>query len=258
MTSRPRVVVTRPGAEPDSLISRLEELGLDVVHVPAIEIGPPRSYAALDRLVADPLQVDWLLFTSRNSVRYFVQRSRRLRLPKAVPEGVQVATVGPATHRACARADIDVDLESTGHSGQDLAQETMTHAVPGSKIAVIQAEDGRAEALELLSLAGYDATSVAAYRTRSARVPPAVVRAIKDGAVEAVAFASPSSVVTFAIALGGLGQVPKSVSIGVIGRTTAAACRRAGRDPDAIADSASGTALADAIAGVLEPTGTSR
>ena len=255
MSRQPRVVVTRPHDASDDLIDRLERLGLEVVHVPAIEIGPPRSYQVLDRLVADPAQADWLLFTSRNAVRYFVQRSRRLRRARAVPDGVKVAVVGPATRAACDRAGIDVDLESTGRTGHDLAQETMARAEPGAAVVVVQAEGGRPDATELLTMAGFQARSVAAYRTRNAKVPPAVAQSIKDGEVDALAFASPSSVVSFAIALGGLGKAPASVRIAVIGQTTADACRRAGRAPDAVAQESSAAALADAVADVVQTAG---
>ena len=255
MSRQPRVVVTRPQDASDDLVERLEASAFEVLHVPAIEIGPPRSYQALDRLVADPVQADWLLFTSRNAVRYFVQRSRRLRRPRAVPDGVKVGVVGSATRAACDRAGIDVDLESTGRTGHDLAEEVMACAEPGAAVVVVQAEDGRPDATELLTMAGYQARSVAAYRTRSARVPPAVAQAIKDGEVDAVAFASPSSVVSFAIALGGLRKAPPSVRIAVIGQTTADACRRAGRAPDAVARESSAAALADAVADVVQTAG---
>lgn len=255
MSRQPRVVVTRPQDAADDLATRLQELGFEVVHVPAIEIGPPRSYQALDRLVADPMQAAWLLFTSRNAVRYFVQRSRRLRRARAVPNGVRVAVVGPATQAACDRAGIDVDLESKGRTGHDLAQEVMAHAEPGAAVVVVQAEDGRPDATELLAMAGYQARSVAAYRTRNARVPPAVAQAVKDGEVDALAFASPSSVVSFAIALGGLGKAAASVRFAVIGETTADACRRAGRAPDAVARESSAAALADAVAEVVQTAG---
>ena len=90
-----------------------------------------------------------------------------------------------------------MDLESKGRTGQDLAQEVMACAEPGAAVVVVQAEDGRPDATELLRMAGFQARSVAAYRTRSARVPPAVAQEIKDGEVDALAFASPSSVVSF-------------------------------------------------------------
>lgn len=251
MTSRPRVVVTRPLGNPDSLGSRLKQLNYEVVHVPAIDIGPPRSYEALDRLVENPGQASWLLFTSRNAVRYFVQRSRRLRRHQAVPKGVQIGTVGPETRDTCTRAGLDVAIESSGPTGQDLAKDIVPHATPDSTIVIVQAEGGRPHATEFLKRAGFHARSVAAYRTRNAKVPPATIQDILGADVAALTFTSPSSVVTFAIALGGLAQVPASVLIGVIGQTTASACQRAGRNPDVVAGSPSGTALAEAIAAVL-------
>ena len=77
--TRPRVVVTRPADAKDRLTERLEALGCEVVAAPAIRIGPPRSYEALDALVRAPDRYEYLLFMSRNAVRYYVQRARRLR-----------------------------------------------------------------------------------------------------------------------------------------------------------------------------------
>ena len=148
-----------------------------------------------------------------------------------------------------------MDLESAGRTGQDLAQEVMACADAGAAAVVVQAEGGRTDATDLLAMAGFQARSVAAYRTRSAKVPPTVVQAIRDGEVDALAFASPSSVVSFAIALGGLGKAAASVRIAVIGQTTADACRRAGRAPDVVARESSGAALAEAVAGAIQPAG---
>ena len=71
---RPRVVVTRPTDASDHLAERLERLGCEVVSAAAIEIGPPRSYEFLDRLVRTSSRFDWILFMSRNAVRFYVQR----------------------------------------------------------------------------------------------------------------------------------------------------------------------------------------
>ena len=90
--TRPRVVVTRPADANDRLTERLEALGCEVVAAPAIRIGPPRSYEALDALVRAPSRYAYLLFMSRNAVRYYVQRARRLRRGgPLVPAGVRWA-----------------------------------------------------------------------------------------------------------------------------------------------------------------------
>ena len=250
---RPRVVVTRPANGPDRLTERLQELGCEVVAAPAIRIGPPRSYEALDRLVRSASRYGYLLFMSRNAVRYYVQRARRLRRGgPLVPADVQVGVVGTATGALAERAGMDVTVRSEGRTGVDLAEAVAAEAAAGAQVAVIQAEDGLKEPAERLRTAGMAVTRIAAYRTRPAAVPRGVVSAIRSGEIEALAFASPSSAVSFAVALGGLASVPASVVVAAIGPTTAAACVRAGRAPDVVAAESSGKALGEAVVGYLE------
>ena len=247
--TRPRVVVTRPADAKDRLTERLEALGCEVVAAPAIQIGPPRSYEALDALVRAPSRYDYLLFMSRNAVRYYVQRARRLRRGgPAVPAGVAVGVVGSATGDVAERAGISVALRSEGRTGVELARVVVAAAPAGVRVAVIQAEDGLDEPAERLRAAGLVVARVPAYRTRPAAVPKEVVTAVRNGEVDALAFASPSSAVSFAVALGGLTAVPKGVAVAAIGPTTAAACERAGRAPDVVAAESSAAALAEAVA----------
>lgn len=247
---RPRVVVTRPSNGPDRLTERLRELGCEVVAAPAIRIGPPRSYQALDALVRAPRRYDYLLFMSRNAVRYYVQRARRFRRGgPPVPAGVQVGVVGAATGAVAERAGMDVTVRSDGRTGVDLADAVAAVASPGAPVAVVQAEDGLDEPAERLRTAGLEVTRVPAYRTRPAAVPRDVVGAIRNGEVDALAFASPSSAVSFAVALGGLAAVPRGVAVAAIGPTTAAACERAGRAPDVVASESSAEALAEEVVG---------
>ena len=253
MSRRPRVVVTRPSQSDDSLVDRLKERGCEIVLAPTIEIGPPRSYEALDQLVRNPSTFDWILFMSRHAVRYFARRQRRYRMPASTPTTtVRLAAVGTATAATARRAGLAVSLESDGRTGADLAALVAAHVEQGSSLAIVQAEDGHGEAEDVLRGVGIAVQSVPAYRTRPASVPIATARSVRDAMVEALVFASPSSVVSFAIALGGLRNVPASVCVGVIGPTTADSCRRAGREPDVIAPKSSGLALADAILGVLD------
>lgn len=257
--TQPRVVVSRPADGRDRLAERLEALGCGVVAAPAIRIGPPRSYEALDALVRAPGRFDYLLFMSRNAVRYYVQRARRLRrggLP--VPASVQVGVVGSATGAVAERAGIDLTVQSNGRTGADLADAVATAASPGARVAIVQAEDGREEPAERLRSAGLAVTRVPAYRTRPAAVSGEIVAAVRNGEVDALAFASPSSAVSFAVALGGLGSIPESVAVAAIGPTTAAACARAGRAPDVVAADSSAEALAEAVVGhVKRPEGAS-
>ena len=240
-------------------MERLQALGCEVVAAPAIRIGPPRSYEALDTLVRAPGRYDYLLFMSRNAVRYYVQRARRFRRGgPPVPAGTRVGVVGAATGAVAERAGIDVTIRSNGRTGADLAEAVAAAATAGARAAVVQAEDGLEEPAERLRSAGLAVTRVAAYRTRPAAVPREIAAAVRHGEVDALAFASPSSAVSFAVALGGLGAVPESVAVAAIGPTTAAACERAGRAADVVAADSSAEALAEAVVGhVKRPEGAS-
>jgi uroporphyrinogen-III synthase len=253
MSARPRVVVTRPVSGGDTLAERLSELGFEVVAAPAIEIGPPRSYDALDRLARDPSSADWLIFLSRNGVRHFVQRCRRYRTGGTpVPPAVRVAVVGDATAAMARRAEIPVALACDGRTALDLAAAVIKRANPSDRLVVVQAEGGSPDAVDTLRVAGFDVRAVPAYRTRSARVPDDILLAIRNAAVAAVAFASPSSARSLAIALGGLRNIPSTVCVGAIGPTTADALAQAGRRADVVAAQSSGAALAEAIAQDLQ------
>jgi len=248
-----RVVVTRPIVFPDLLASRLEELGCEVVSAPSISLGPPRSFEALDNLVRAPDRFDWILFMSRNAVRGFVQRRRRYsRTSRIVPTEVKVGVVGPATEAIAKRADMHVTACSSDRTGHSLADVVIEVEVHGAEVAVVQAEEGRSEILERLNSCGHRATRYAAYRTRPASVPNPVITAIQTADVDVLAFASPSSVLSFAIALGGLGEIPKGVAVAAIGPTTAKACQQAGRRPDVVPVKPGAVELADVIVAHLK------
>src|ERR1039458_1307206 len=65
---------TRAKGQADALTSRLKALGADVVEMPTIEIRPAADYGPLDRALSDLASYDWLIFTSANGVRFFLER----------------------------------------------------------------------------------------------------------------------------------------------------------------------------------------
>jgi uroporphyrinogen III methyltransferase/synthase len=77
-----KVVVTRPRAQAGSLVSRLEELGHEVVECPLIEIEPLPGKVEVEGY-------DWVIVTSPNGARELVERASG-DLPK-------IAAVGPGT-----------------------------------------------------------------------------------------------------------------------------------------------------------------
>src|SRR5262249_46546891 len=74
-----RIVVTRDRRQAAELGDPLEALGAEVISVPTIEICEATDPCPLDNAIARLDSYDWLIFTSANGVRYFIDRLDRSR-----------------------------------------------------------------------------------------------------------------------------------------------------------------------------------
>src|SRR5579864_6068920 len=72
-----RIVVTRDRSQAAQLAEPLEELGAEALLLPVIEIREAADPGPLDHALARLDSYDWLIFTSVNGVRFFVDRLDR-------------------------------------------------------------------------------------------------------------------------------------------------------------------------------------
>jgi uroporphyrinogen III methyltransferase/synthase len=104
-----RICVTRAREQALELSEKLRALGADVIEFPVIEIRPPADTAPLDTAIENLAGYDWLIFTSVNGVRYFMERldasAWDLRLLRA-----RICAIGPTTRRAVEALHLKVDL----------------------------------------------------------------------------------------------------------------------------------------------------
>jgi uroporphyrinogen III methyltransferase/synthase len=96
-----KILITRPAHQTDDLAQPLAELGAEVLLQPAIEIRRPQApeLSALSRDRAWNLldRFDWLVFSSRNGVQFFLGPDLR-KLGK-----IKIAAIGSATAEELAR-----------------------------------------------------------------------------------------------------------------------------------------------------------
>ena len=163
------MIVTRSREQAGPLARRLEQLGLEVVLCPLIEleqVGPAE---------VDVTGYDWVVVTSPRGARELAER-RRGELP-------QVAAIGPGTAAALVEGGIEPALVARLSTQEGLVAELPT---PAGRVLFAGAEDARPYLAEALQ-----ADTVALYRTRELRPaePP-------EG--DLVVLASPSAARAFA------------------------------------------------------------
>lgn len=183
-----RVVVTRARAQAGSLIRLLENSGADVLHVPVIEIVPPKSWDSLDHVIDS--SYDWLVFTSVNGVQAFFARlhTRGMSL-----RATHVAAVGSVTADALREHGVTPDVVPERFVLDELIP-LLPDDQRGVRTAVIRAEEGRADLIAALRDRGGVVDVAIAYRTLGVPYDPAALRSVP---IDAVTFTSPSTVEHF-------------------------------------------------------------
>jgi len=179
-----RVLLTRAPAAGHKDIDRLRDLGALVREIPLIRIVPPPDERALTAAAART-DFDWIAFTSVHGVEAF---ARERGSGKASTS--KFAAVGPATARAIRAAfGRSPELIPASHTGAALGETLATVMKSGERALLVQALDGRPDALESLAGAGCAVETVAAYATIEAP-PDDIGAAIRDADVIVIASGS--------------------------------------------------------------------
>ena len=247
-----RVLVTRQPEQARGLADALAEEGALVVEVPLIATAPPEDPGAVDAAVAGLDACDWIAFTSANAVRAVADACDRSERGRALPPALRIATVGPSTSEAVARAFADARIALQPESdfrADGLADAFRTLPIRGRRILLPSSDRARDTLAAALRAQGASVTVVTAYRTVTPPDAGARIREALDAGIDVVTFASPSAVEGFAEACPRTAWPPAAV----IGPVTESAARDRGFDVCAVAGSAGARGLAEALSRLTRP-----
>ena len=226
-----RIAVTRAQSHAGEMRRPLESLGAEVIELPVISIEPPDDPVPLDAAIARLAEYDWLIFTSANGVRFFLERldrsPRDLRSLRA-----RICTIGPATRRAIEDLHLKVDLMPEEYVAESLVAAFAGHDLRGRRVLLPRAAVARDLIPVELTRMGATVDVVEAYRN----VPPAgaaeCARAVFTGQPKPdwITFTSSSTVNNF-VAIAGAGAL-NGVRIASIGPVTSATARAHGLTVD--------------------------
>lgn len=247
-----RVVVTRSRTQAHAFSSKLAEAGADVLHVPAITILDPTSWAELDHAIQLLIEgyYRWVVFTSANTVEKFFQRLRATRHDARAFGRTKVAAVGSYTAEVLTTFGISPDLVPAKFTADDLLT-AIGHGTGG--VLIPRAANAPQSIVPKLRAAGWTPEEVVAYRNVAARSPSPATEAVKAGEFDVVTFTSASTARNFAKLVGApskLGLSPRDRPeriVACIGPVTAAEAERRGFRVDVVATEHTTAGLVDAL-----------
>jgi uroporphyrinogen III methyltransferase/synthase len=251
-----RIVVTRARDQAGELVGALEELGADVIALPAIAIQPAENQAALEAACDAAASFDWIVFTSVNGVDQFLQHylnSRDIRELK----GPRLCAVGPSTSAALARYGLRADVTPAEYRAEGVLPALREHGpVAAKRFLLPRAQIARELLVDELRGAGAYVADVTAYTTVE---PPEgsgqdIYRMLLDREIDAVTFTSASTVRNFVQMLGAE-QAPdllRSTVIATIGPVTSEAAEQRGLMPTVMPAQYTIPALVEALVAHFE------
>lgn len=187
------VLVTRPADQAEALASPLRDLGARVVTQPAIEIGPPDDWAAVDQRIESIGSYDFVVFCSRNGVHHFLGRMWQTGHDLRTIAKTSIAAVGSKTAMALGEFFVRPDIVPSQFHAESLAQE-LSNKVRGKRVLIIRASRGRDVLATSLTDAGAEVDELVAYQHNDVQsVDPNIEKMARAGEIDWIVITSGES-----------------------------------------------------------------
>lgn len=245
-----RVLVTRAADAAPAMERALLELGAEPVTLPTLEIQPPLDPRPLQEAARQLQAFDWVVLGSANAVAALFEALYAQGLDARAFGAARIGCVGTGTARALEAHGLRADLIPDEHVSDQLAAAMIAQGVSGRRVLLPQAAQGRDALTRMLRAAGATVEVVTAYRTAAPNHPdPDALRQLREGRIDVLTFASPSSVRHLAAMLGEeeLRRVAARATVACIGQITAEAARQLGLPVHIVPAVAAVEALVEAL-----------
>ena len=230
-----RVLVTREHAQG---FEPLAELGAEILEFPTVEIVPPESYQELDHAIDRIESYNWLIFTSRNGVKFFFERFFQKERDIRDLKGIKICSIGTKTAKEVKKFGLKVDLIPDEFRAEGLI-EAFTHEYRGKNRGKVlknirflfpRAEKAREIFPEKVRELGGEIDVPVTYRTMKPESKGKRLRRfLRAGKISIATFTSGATFHNFMEIVGkDAEEMLKGVAIAVIGPVTAKAVEKAG------------------------------
>jgi uroporphyrinogen III methyltransferase/synthase len=189
------VLVTRSASQADTFVDLLTAAGATALEMPALEIGPPSSWAEFDQAITHLHTFHWLVLTSSNGVDALFERLAASDRDARALQGLKIAVVGQKTAHALDQRGIRPDFIPPNFVADSLAT-TLPDPLEGRQILFPRVESGGRDVLiQALGDRGATVVPVAAYQSCCPdQIDPAALTALDQRTVDIITFASSKTV----------------------------------------------------------------
>ena len=224
-----RVLITR---EYSAEYEPLEDLGAEIFEFSTVRIDPPASFTELDDAIGHVTDYQWLVFTSANGFRFFMDRYLQKGLDIRDLKGVHLCAIGAKTAAAVKASGMNLDLVPEEFHSEGLVRAFAGHKenLRDIRILLPRAENARETFPETVRALGGRIDTPVAYRAaKPEKHGKRLKRFLFEGRISIATFTSGATFTNFIDMLGS-DALPflRNVAIGAIGPVTKKTIEAAG------------------------------
>ncbi|MFW6270607.1 MAG: uroporphyrinogen-III C-methyltransferase [Bacillota bacterium] len=227
-----RIMITRPYGQQKKIEQMIENQGAEVLHFPSIEIQGPVLNNEVKKAVNNLKKYDWILFTSRNGVKYWFQLLQKENIDIRELIGIKFGVIGPGTGSALKKRGIYPEFMPSRYTTSVMTDEFIGLNHNKSKSVLLPRADIASPGLATnLRETGYDITNISIYKTIKPGVEQEpIISHLEERSLELITFTSSSTVNNLVEIFKENIDNIKDIPVACIGPVTASTARKHGFD----------------------------
>lgn len=240
-----KILVTATEIIAEPLAEKIRKLGGEPVVMSLISVRAEKMYGLKEVLVRPGKR--WLVFTSRNGVRFFFEQMKKERIDIRILGICRIAVMGAGTRRELENWGCYADLLPEQSCSESLAKALCENVQYDEEICLFRAEEASDVLIKRLREKQYRVVDIPTYRTEIMWKKRELLREMLED-VDAVTFCSASAVSAFVQMTEGHDLVAKTICIGPV---TAQAAKKAGLHIDKVAEQYDLEGVTEALCAIL-------
>ncbi len=188
-----RIGITRPQQQTEEVASAVVRAGGQPVLLPMVEIRPPdeQQRQLLSSAIDELDEYDWLILTSANAVRGFMEQLWNRGLDTRQLQGIRIAAIGSSTAAELERWSLRADVVPR-HSRSEALADTLKPSVIGKRCLWPAADRARDTLSKSLASAGAKLQLVVAYRHMDVNGSDELRKRFSDPPLDWIGVSSPA------------------------------------------------------------------
>ncbi len=191
------VITTRPAEMDDTISLLLENEGVEVISFPMIRILGTRKSPKKNKMLSTVHSFDYVVFTSKNGVKYFFSYLKKLPGIKTISENINFISIGEKTSAEIRKNCRNTILTAKGNTSDELLEELKDKNIHAKNILFCMGTLASNKLEKELSKNNHT-KRVNLYKTQKIKdVSAKTIELIKNGMYNVILFTSPSAIDNF-------------------------------------------------------------